>query len=94
MLKIKNLHAKVEGLKILKGIDLEINPGEVHAIMGPNGSGKSTFLRSLPERKNMKLPGERSFLKGKNLQSLLLKKELTKVFSFLFNIRWKFQVLP
>ena len=43
MLSIKNLHAGVEGSKILKGLELEVKPGEVHAIMGPNGSGKSTM---------------------------------------------------
>ena len=47
MLEIIDLHAEVDGKKILKGINLKVNIGEVHAIMGPNGSGKSVLFRAL-----------------------------------------------
>jgi Fe-S cluster assembly ATP-binding protein len=50
MLKIENLHANIDGKEILKGLNLEVKPGEVHAIMGPNGSGKSTLANVLAGR--------------------------------------------
>lgn len=58
MLTIKNLKASVEGKEILQGLNLNVNPGEVHAIMGPNGSGKSTLANVLAGREDYEVSGE------------------------------------
>ena len=67
LLEIKNLHAKVEGKDILKGINLTVNAGEVHAIMGPNGSGKSTLANVLAGRENYEVTAGEVLYDGKNL---------------------------
>ena len=70
MLEIRNLHAAVDGTEILKGLSLEINAGETHAIMGPNGSGKSTLSYVLAGRDGYKVTKGEILYKGQNLLDL------------------------
>lgn len=70
MLEIRNLHVTVDGKEILKGIDLSINAGEVHAIMGPNGSGKSTLSYVLAGRDGYEVTQGSILFKGQDLCAL------------------------
>ncbi len=70
MLKIKNLQANIEDKEILKGINLEINPGEVHAIMGPNGSGKSTLSSVIAGKEEYTMTGGEIMFEGEDLSEL------------------------
>jgi Fe-S cluster assembly ATP-binding protein len=67
LLEIKNLHATIDNNEILKGIDLTVNPGEVHSIMGPNGSGKSTLAQVLARRESYNVTGGSVTFDGKDL---------------------------
>ncbi len=70
LLSIKNLHANINGKEILKGINLKVNQGEVHAIMGPNGTGKSTLASVIAGREVFDVTKGEILYKGKNLQDL------------------------
>ncbi|MBR9913642.1 MAG: Fe-S cluster assembly ATPase SufC [Algicola sp.] len=70
MLKIKNLHASVEGKAILRGINLEVKPGEVHAIMGPNGSGKSTLANVVAGKEEYEVDQGEILFEGEDIGEL------------------------
>jgi Fe-S cluster assembly ATP-binding protein len=67
MLEIRNLHAGIDGVEILRGIDLTIRPGEVHSLMGPNGSGKSTLARVLAGEESYEVTEGDVLFQGRNL---------------------------
>tara|TARA_B100000686_G_scaffold267662_1_gene282915 strand:+ start:186 stop:920 length:735 start_codon:yes stop_codon:yes gene_type:complete len=77
MLKIKNLEASVNKKLILKGLNLTIKPGELHAIMGPNGSGKSTLAHVLSGKNGYEISGEVNF-KGEDLKEIPVEKRAQK----------------
>tara|TARA_B100001059_G_scaffold236700_1_gene289181 strand:- start:2732 stop:3490 length:759 start_codon:yes stop_codon:yes gene_type:complete len=70
MLKISNLHARIEKKSILKGINLEIKPGEVHAIMGPNGSGKSTLASIIAGKEDYEVRQGKIMFDGEDVSEL------------------------
>ena len=70
MLEIKNLHASIDDTKILKGLNLNVNAGEVHAIMGPNGSGKSTLASVIAGREDYEVTDGEINFSGNELSDL------------------------
>ena len=78
LIEIKNLHASINGKEILKGIDLVVKPGEVHAIMGPNGSGKSTLASVLAGNEKFTVTDGKVEFEGENLLDLAIEERSRK----------------
>ena len=88
MLKIENLHVSIEDKSILNGLNLEVNPGEVHAIMGPNGSGKSTLSAVIAGNEDYEVTKGNIFYKDENIEDLSAEERAHKgiFMSFLYPV--------
>ena len=78
MLKIENLHVSVDGKEIIKGLSLEVNAGEIHAIMGPNGSGKSTLSSVIAGNEDYEVTNGKIYFKDENIEELSAEERANK----------------
>src|SRR6202051_4194171 len=94
LLEVQNLHASVAGNEILKGVDLSVNEGSVHAIMGPNGSGKSTLAHVLAGKPNYEVTQGQVLFEGEDVLALKPHERAAKGIFLAFQYPLEFPAAP